>query len=142
MKVYHVWKNMIDRCSNPRLKFYPYYGGRGIKVCERWQDIKNFFLDMGEPRDGKTLDRINPDGDYCPENCRWATRREQVLNRRIQSGTKADGTVIGVYASAPSGWMACLKRNGKVFFRKRFKTRSAAITARREAEVSVGRNPA
>lgn len=73
---------MKTRCNNPNATQYRYYGGRGIKVCERWDSYANFLADMGHaPRD-KTLDRINNDGNYEPKNCRWATHQEQRRNRR------------------------------------------------------------
>jgi hypothetical protein len=73
---------MRNRCNNPTNTNYPSYGGRGIKVCKRWDDFTVFLADMGEKPEGKTLDRINNDGDYEPGNCRWATRSEQQKNKR------------------------------------------------------------
>lgn len=81
-KVWHVWKNMHDRCYKPQRSNYKFYGGKGIKVCERWHDFQNFVDDMG-PRNGLTLERNNNDLDYSPDNCRWATRAEQNRNRSI-----------------------------------------------------------
>ncbi len=76
------WKAAIQRCTNPKDKRYSDYGGRGIKVCERWQKFENFLADMGERPPGTGLDRINNDGNYEPGNCRWATASEQCQNRR------------------------------------------------------------
>ena len=72
---------MKARCSRPGVDGYHRYGGRGIKVCDRWlNDFENFLADMGERPEGKTLDRINPDGNYEASNCRWATPKEQAQN--------------------------------------------------------------
>lgn len=78
---YGSWQSMRQRCLNPSSDGYARYGGRGIKVCERWNDFPTFLADMGERPTGMTLDRLDPDGNYEPGNVRWATAKQQATNR-------------------------------------------------------------
>ena len=81
---YHSWMNLRMRCTNQGHPGYSYYGGRGIRVCQRWaNNFQNFLDDMGKkPFPTASIDRINNDGHYTPSNCRWATKRQQRLNQR------------------------------------------------------------
>lgn len=93
---YDVWNAMHQRCSNRRCKAYPIYGGRGINVCERWSGedgYKSFIEDMGECPEGRSLDRIDNSKGYSPENCRWATRKEQQRNRDCNNNVEINGEV-------------------------------------------------
>lgn len=88
------WRNMKARCDNPNNDNYSNYGGKGIKVCERWYNFSNFLADMGERPKGTTLDRIDRDGDYDPDNCKWSTYAEQTRNRSISVLTLDSATEI------------------------------------------------
>jgi len=90
---YRSWLHMKDRCNNPNNTEYKNYGGRGIKVCERWCDYSNFFADMGERPKGKTLDRKDVNGNYEPSNCQWATNKEQGNNKRTNRLIEYNGEI-------------------------------------------------
>jgi len=86
---YQTWINMIRRCTSPGSASWRYYGARGIAVCERWlASFENFYADMGSRPVGRSLDRIDTNGDYEPGNCRWATDHEQRVNKRPRTHCK------------------------------------------------------
>ena len=91
---FKIWQGMLSRCNKVNDHNYHYYGGRGIKVCERWLDPRNFAKDMGEKPPGCSLDRIDTNGNYCPENCRWATPAQQGANKRNNRMLEHDGQVL------------------------------------------------
>ena len=81
--LYAVWNNMWERCTNPKHVNFKHYGGRGISVSDEWRDFVQFLINVGErPGPGYSLDRVDVNGNYCRENVRWATRKEQARNKR------------------------------------------------------------
>jgi hypothetical protein len=86
-QTYRSWLHMIQRCYNPHRGRFKDYGGRGIQVCARWHDFQNFIADLGPRPPGMTLNRIDNDSDYCPDNCNWATAKQQNNNCRKRHTT-------------------------------------------------------
>ena len=105
-RTYQTWENIIDRCCNANNDRYGDYGGRGIKVCERWKAFENFFADMGERPTGKTIDRKDCNGDYDPKNCCWSTPKEQQRNRRKNKTVQYGGKI-----KCLAEWAECLGIN-------------------------------
>jgi hypothetical protein len=130
--LYSTWVNVKTRCNNPKSTSYNYYGARGVKVCERWNNFALFLEDMGEkPSPRHSLDRIDVNGDYEPSNCRWTDWHTQAANRRNSSDS------VGVsWDKKGRVWIAFLMVNKKPVLHKQFKTKSDAIKARKKAELS------
>ena len=80
-RTYRIWGGMLTRCTNPNRREFKWYGGAGIRVCQRWQKFENFLADMGEAPPGLSIDRRDTRGNYCFENCYWATDKQQADNR-------------------------------------------------------------
>lgn len=99
-RTYETWRNMKKRCNYSGCKAYPYYGGRGITYCDRWENFLDFLKDMGERPQGMTLERIDVEGNYDKNNCRWATLDEQSMNRRNTIWVFHGGKLISVREAA------------------------------------------
>lgn len=119
--------SMRRRCNDPKRHNYKYYGGRGIKVCDRWdKSFLNFLEDMGErPSSIHTIDRIDNTGNYEPSNCKWSSMQEQCLNRRHKVGGSG---VKGVYRSH-NKWRAMIRRKNKGHYLGSFATKELAQQA-------------
>lgn len=131
--LYQTYHNIKQRCGNKNNTAYMHYGGRGIKVCKRWlgkDGFSNFLEDMGNRPQGRTLDRINPDGDYEPGNCRWATWSVQMTNKGIRKDNKLG--YIGVQ-KAGYKYRARLRVGGKSLHLGVFDTPEEACSVYKQA---------
>lgn len=93
-RIYNTWAQMLSRCNNPKAQSYPHYGAKGIKVCDRWKDFSNFYADMGDIPEGKTLDRVDGRKGYEPTNCKWSTHKEQARNKSTSKLFPWEGRMI------------------------------------------------
>ena len=94
--IFRRWQSMVNRCTRQEMKCYKDYGGRGIKVCDKWLDVRNFVKDMYPTfKEGLQLDRIDNNGNYEPANCRWVTKSQNQKNRRCKAKYQSD--IAGVY---------------------------------------------
>ena len=131
-RFYKTWGQMVDRCNSPKIKAYKDYGGRGISVCEDWLDIRN-FVDWAESthpnREGYTLDRIDNDKGYSPENCTWSDKSTQAINQRIQKNNKSG--YVGVrYHNRDGVWTTYISVNNTRKYIGSFPTIEEAAQAR------------
>ena len=131
-RFYGTWKGMLQRCTNPKGKDYKNYGGRGITVCEEWQDVRNFvaWAEATYPNiEGYTLDRIDNGKGYSPENCTWSDKTTQALNKRI--GKNNTSGFVGINWYKGNGkWVAYISVNKVDINLGSFKTKEEAVQAR------------
>jgi len=133
---YRTWIRIKTRCENENTPYYADYGGRGIKVCERWREsFDKFYADMGNrPSKNHSIDRKNVNGDYSPENCRWATRKEQQQNIRIQKSNTSGVNGVSWHTKIKR-YVASITVNGQGKYIGCFKELTDAAEARRQAEI-------
>ena len=133
-KAYNSWGAMKSRCDNENNTHYSYYGGRGITYCKEWTSFTNFFRDMGERPEGMSLERIDPNGNYCKENCTWTSRSIQSFNTNIQKNNTSGKT--GVYwSNKDMAWMARIWFKGETIRLGSFKSYEQAVEVREDAEI-------
>lgn len=135
--IYGSWCEMRRRCYSPQRHNYKYYGGKGIKVCDRWLGIdgfKNFCKDMGnKPTEQHSLDRIDNTKDYGPENCRWADKQTQAMNRKQRTGKYPKGITKNVSGN----FAVAFRRAGKLNYLGTYKTLNEAINVARKTEAKL-----
>jgi hypothetical protein len=96
-RIYRVWASMLERCNTPSTDSYRLYGARGIKVCDRWKSFEHFFEDMGDTyKEGLSIERVDVNGDYCPENCTWIEKSKQAINKRTTNKFMHDGEYVSL----------------------------------------------
>ena len=129
-KFYNRWVAMLDRCANLKNHTYIHYGGRGITVCKEWLDVRNFVAWCDQTYiEGMTLDRIDNDKGYSPENCRWVDKTTQCTNQRIQKNNTSG--FVGVYRNNKNNkWRTFIDLNKIRFNIGTFKTKEEAVLAR------------
>lgn len=131
---YNSWLSMRQRCEYEKAKSFEYYGGRGITVCQEWADFEVFLSDMGKCPPSMSLDRIDVNGPYCKENCRWATASVQGYNTRRHKNNTSGRTGVS-WREDISKWCSVIGFEGKSIHLGTFHSMAAAVSARETAEL-------
>lgn len=127
-KVYHIWEQIIQRCTNKNHVAFKYYGGRGIKICEEWLVFENFYKDMGEPKEKEQIDRIDCELGYFKNNCRWTTI--SINSHNVRSHKNSLSKYKGVTKGANKNkWLSQICKDGKRFYLGTFETEELAAEA-------------
>lgn len=133
-RIYKIWQGLRQRCNNPNCRDYPFYGGRGIAVCEEWNKSSAAFIEWALANgyeDSLSIDRIDVNGDYCPSNCRWATETQQAQNKRLPKNNKVG--YKGIHLDRGQ-YRATIYANNKRVDLGRHKSLEEAIEARKRGE--------
>ena len=132
---YSTYTHMKGRCYKPKEAGYSEYGGRGITVCERWlESFENFYADMGDCPEGCSLERIEVNGNYCPENCKWDTYSNQAYNQRMSKYNTSGRTGVSWHEGGQK-WMVTIDHQCKRIYLGLFESFDAAVEARQRAEL-------
>ncbi len=130
---YQSWSGMKRRCINKTNHAYSRYGGRGINICDRWiTSFENFYSDMGHKPEGYSIERINNDGNYEPDNCKWATPAEQSKNKRMYKNNKSGATGV---TKVGEKWNVTIRANTILIHVGIFETFESACIARKKSEL-------
>lgn len=135
-KIYTTWVNMRQRCFNQNHAEYHNYGGRGISICEEWEDFDRFLQDVGLPEHPSlSLDRVDNNKGYSKDNCRWSCKSVQSYNKR-SSKSNTSGKIGVSWCKQTGKWRSTIKINNKFICLGRFKQLEDAVAVREEAEVN------
>jgi hypothetical protein len=131
---YFLWNGMHQRCYNTKHHSYKNYGERGIKICDRWHDFENFYEDMGDKPEGLSIERLDVNGDYCPENCIWDNSSNQAFNIRLRTNNTSGRTGVTLDEGL---WLARIWKNKICYTLGRFEKFEEAVAAREKAELEL-----